>query len=248
MRLLLRVLRPGGELLLAADQAQALYARDEPWTDKTMSGFGFSGPWNELRVSHRLPVPLVQIMRDFLDEHCRVDAESSRPRPAVQQQLELNSTLRWVQCDRSAVTRQAARAVQQLVADGVHPGDIAYLVQNMQVGRDLTRRLSRAGPDPQHTFPPDKDPQDLRRRKFALNRDRGKTIGTTVQSFRGWESTAVVLVLTDGSRSGAASAYVGMTRVRASNHSFLTVVSAVDAYDAFARQHFRDGYTRAASS
>src|SRR5262249_41972526 len=58
--LLRKVLRPSGEMVLAADTAQDLYARSVRWTDGSLENAGFrGGNWFRLEGSHRFPPHLV---------------------------------------------------------------------------------------------------------------------------------------------------------------------------------------------
>jgi len=66
--LLRRVCREGGEMLLAADATQDLYRRSCHWTDESMRGAGFEGPWFQLDGCYRFPRELVPYLSRFAEE------------------------------------------------------------------------------------------------------------------------------------------------------------------------------------
>src|SRR5262249_27761801 len=66
--LLRRVRRDGGEMLLPADATPALYRRCCHWTDESMRGAGFDGPWFQLEGCYRFPRELVPYLRQFAEE------------------------------------------------------------------------------------------------------------------------------------------------------------------------------------
>ena len=63
-----KAVKPKGEMLLVADKTQNVYGTAESWTEKAMTGAGFSGPWKELRDSHRLPSNLTPILKAYSDD------------------------------------------------------------------------------------------------------------------------------------------------------------------------------------
>ncbi|MBM4419507.1 MAG: DNA helicase, partial [Chloroflexi bacterium] len=85
-RLLRRVVRrEDGEMLLAADASQDVYGRARAWTEESMRGAGFSGPWLRLEGSYRLPPSFVPHLRSYAQAYLRASVEDL-PEPV---QLEL---------------------------------------------------------------------------------------------------------------------------------------------------------------
>ena len=52
-------------MMLVADRAQDIYETGAFWTEEVMGGAGFSGPWNELKISYRMPPALTRLWPTF---------------------------------------------------------------------------------------------------------------------------------------------------------------------------------------
>lgn len=76
------VCKPGGEMLLVADETQDIYGTASSWTDDAMKGAGFSGKWAELEVSYRMPELALDMAANFaasyLPEGARIVPRSAQ--------------------------------------------------------------------------------------------------------------------------------------------------------------------------
>ena len=123
-----------------------------------MTGAGFSGPWKELRDSHRLPSVLSPILKAYSDDFLLpsgVDVDLPVPK-----QLEFNfeapPDLRWVQvCSEDLLTEvsfeEVRRHMQFLQEDTAIP-DIIFLVQDNSHGLKFVERCSQHNINVLHTF------------------------------------------------------------------------------------------------
>jgi hypothetical protein len=68
--------------------------------------------------------------------------------------------------------------------------------------------------------------EDGRRKKVAFYRGDARVKVTTIQSFKGWESRALVVQISEASDArGLALAYAGITRLKRDDHGcFMTVI------------------------
>jgi len=221
------VLKPGGEMLLVADRTQNLYGQPS-WTEEAMSGAGFAGRWLTLEGTYRMPVDLIPIAAEFgttyLPELDRQLPEITSDHPASFEAHE--PTVRnWVNVTRNEVVQAAANEVESLFRNdsGLSPSDIVVLADH-GIGGEIIDELVRRGNDAVAIFTPrDGDYRQSRKRGFWAGRPGIK--GCTVQSFKGWESRAVVCV---PQSKAELSLYVAMTRVKAapSRSAFITVVNS----------------------
>lgn len=238
-------LRKDGEMLLVVDKTQDVYGSASSWTDASMAGAGFSGPWSELEISERLPEEVARVASEFAREFLPRDQVSlpvARPR---QLQIPFPSacTLRWRQTSRKNVVSLAtnlARAVHEQVTDSVLSfADVALLVDNGSVGEEIVANLEDCNVKCLHTFGNDRD--RARRLKLHFYKGAERVKATTIHSFKGWEARSVVLVITQASSSEQLAAiYTGLTRVKDTIQSGLTVICSAAQLSDFGRDHFPD--------
>jgi hypothetical protein len=220
-----QVVRPGGEWLLSADRAQDLYQRNSAWTEAAMIGAGFTGTWSELHGCHRLPDNLIPMLRRFVEDLHLGDVDSL-PEESAQPELPIgNCVVQWVTTAAGSLREVLLSAVTRLV-DTALPilpwADICVLVQEEHVGLELVEDLKVfRGLRAVHVFDNTSDNRGRSKKAFWLGDSRVKV--STIHSFKGWESRAVVLALTV---PDSASAYVGFTRVKRHDlGSYLTIVT-----------------------
>ncbi len=221
------VLHPGGEMLLVSDATQDIYGQAASWTEEVMKGAGFVGPWYELGTSYRLPTQLAheatRFARQFLPESLVI-----APVP-VQTELGIEPCeLRWVQTDaaRDDQTLEEVLRLYKKDDDANRPtiADLTILVDSERTGKELVRRLNSLGIRTIHTFGDTNE--EARRKKVYFFMGDARVKVTTLHSFKGWESSTIVLSIGRASDVGALSCvYTAMTRLlRTPRGSHLSVV------------------------
>lgn len=224
------VCRPNGELLLVADPNQDVYGK-RAWTDEErMLGAGFSGPWTELRGSYRMPPDLTPVVAEFAQLHLSDwGANLVVPPDHPQSSDDFMPTIRrWVNTSRGeSCGARLGREVLRLLRDhpDLAPSDVVFLA-NHREGLEAVRVITEAGYQVNHIF--GTTPAEKRERKLRFWGSAGGVKGCTVQSFKGWESRAVVISVGWGGEPRRL-AYVGLTRVkgdRANRSAFVTVVNS----------------------
>ena len=234
-----KVCNSSGEMLLVADATQDVYGTARSWTDEAMTGAGFpGGRWAELKASYRLPPAALGVARDFASRHLPVDITDLPNRP--QGELELYPcNLRWVQvsAENSAqscadeILQMAPRATEDILAIS----DITFLTGNQNIGLTVVGLLEAKGVNVVHTFSADQ--KESRRRKMGFYMGDARVKATTLHSFKGWESRAIVIFVAENvDDQTAALIYTGLTRLkRHEKGSFLTVVSCAPALDDYGK-------------
>jgi hypothetical protein len=221
---------PNGELLLVADPTQDVYGQ-RAWTDEeSMIGAGFSGPWTDLRGSYRMPPDLTPVVAEFAQLHLGDwDVNPAVPYDHPQRPGRYQPTVkRWVNTERgeSCGERLGAEVVQLLNNNpDLAPSDVVFLA-NHREGLEAVKVITDAGYQVQHVF--GSTDAEKRNRKMRFWGSAAGVKGCTVQSFKGWESRAVVMSVGWGGEARRL-AYVGLTRVkgdRANRSAFVTVVNS----------------------
>lgn len=233
-QLLRRLCRPDGEMVLVADTTQDVYDKARLWTDQAMIGAGFSGRWNELPCSYRMPRPLLdlaaQYARTFLPAEGLIAPASPQGELATEP-----CRLRWVQVDSEAVPQtcvdEALRLITAEADAAIAVTDLTVLVDRIDVGVEVVNILNGRGIRTAETFALANEAGkaaggEERRKKLAFWKGSPRVKVTTLHSFKGWEGRTLIVGLTRGRTSrDRALIYSGLTRLkRHPAGSFLTVV------------------------
>ncbi len=225
-------LRRDGEMLLVIDPTQDLYGR-ATWADEQqMAGAGFDGPWTDLGGSYRMPGDLVGPANQFATGHlggARLSADVPADRREVVGSLG-GSIRRWRNVERVGdIGIEVGREVVRLLREHptLSPRDVAFLCEYHHDGVAAVAEIEAAGFAVHHIF--SRNPDDARRRrKYRFWPDADGVKGSTVHSFKGWQTPALVMGVGVEERSKRI-AYVAMTRVKAygdGRPSFLSVINA----------------------
>lgn len=223
-----KICRHNGEMLLVADATQDIYGTASSWTDEAMTGAGFSGGWAELKVSYRLPLLALDYAKKFAEQFLpsdMVDLPAS-----AQSELDVYPCkLKWVQT-RPELVSKICREELFLLAVDTEPNllsipDITFLSDTKQSGYGVIEEVGKKGVRTVHTFAIDK--KESRRQKVGFYMGDSRIKATTLHSFKGWESRAIVIFIGKSEdKKSRALIYTGLTRLkRHLDGSYLTIVS-----------------------
>lgn len=224
--LLRKVCKSGGEMLLAADATQDVYGTASSWTDGAMKGAGFAGNWMRLGVSYRIPSTLINHVREF-GNHFLPKTNTDLP-PAQQLELDLDPCrLRWVQvnhCNVHGIANQEVWNMLKHGKNGLSVSDLTVLVDSEALGQRIVSQISECKTRCIDTF--DQDKKQGRRKKLAFFMGDARIKVTTMHSFKGWETRALLICVERvNDDKSKALLYTGLTRLK--HHpsgSFLTVI------------------------
>ena len=221
-----------GEALIAADRQQNVY--DVPaWTEAAMSGAGFRGRWAELDHSFRLSPALSRLATQFVETFLPESEEHRPSSPAGE--LEFKTVLRWQQItDMESPSVACVTALLDILAqtkdDPVAVADLVCVVDSEEVGNEVVKALREKRFHVSDTFGTSNDEQERReesrRKKQAFYKGDGRIKVTTIHSYKGWESKALVVCITNASTPKSLSlAYTAITRLKRDDRGcYLTVV------------------------
>jgi len=226
-----KICKPGGEMVLVADATQDIYETAKSWTDEAMTGAGFSGSWAELEVSYRLPRALMEKASDFAIQF--LPQETMNLPKGNQLSLELeNCNLRWVHTEEASASEVCFEEILKMsIAEGAEPSaftDITFLCDSKNIGSLVVKLLNDKKINVINTYHP--DDQECRRQKVGFYMGDARIKATTLHSFKGWESKALVLYVGRSvNQKSMALLYTGLTRLKRSvEGSSLTVVSSAN--------------------
>ncbi len=239
-----QIVKPRGEMVLVADVAQDVYDRRTRWTERAMTGAGFTGKWVDLDYSYRMPTRLTELARRFAETYLP-ESDSPLPKAPAQQELDVDvSRLRWIQVSPARLPEACADAIAEMVVESRSDGtdwslafaDVVFLCDRIADGREVSRLLRERGIKIAGTYADDERERTRQKRHFFKGDARVK--GTTIHSFKGWEGRSLVLGVHAADSDRAKSlVYSGMTRLKAHPRgSYLTVVCAAPELAAFGAQ------------
>jgi hypothetical protein len=242
-QLLRRLCRPDGEMVLVADTTQDVYDKARLWTDQAMIGAGFSGRWNELPCSYRMPPTLLDLAARFAQAFLPPEGLIAPASPQGELATE-PAHLRWVQVDSEAVAKtcvdEALRLVVAKTGAAVAVTDLTVLVDRIDVGVEIVNILNGRGIRTAETFVLVNEAGnavggEARRKKLAFWKGNPRVKVTTLHSYKGWEGRTLIVGLTRGrTASDRALIYSGLTRLkRHPAGSFLTVVCCTENLSEF---------------
>lgn len=225
-----KICKKGGEMLLVADATQDIYGTARSWTDEAMIGAGFpGGRWAELRVSYRLPPTALQYARQFAKQFLPQDIVDLPSSPQAELDI-FPCKLRWVQTDRDHALDVCQKEILS-IAPSAEPKllaipDITFLTGSQKFGREIIGKIGTKGVKSVHTFGNNR--RESRRLKMGFYMGDARVKATTLHSFKGWESRALVLYVGHvADQRSMALVYTGLTRLkRHTEGSFLSVVSS----------------------
>ena len=227
------VCKEEGEKLLVADKTQDIYGTARAWTDEAMKGAGFSGNWSTLEVSYRLPPQLIDHAQFFAKQFLPNDLVDLPISP----QLELEiypCQLRWVQTNEEQAVECCVQEILKMPPlanrDILAIPDITFLVDRKDIGLEVITTLGKKGIKCLHTFDPDS--WESRRQKLGFYMGDALVKATTLHSFKGWETRALVVYTGHAfNERNKALTYIGMTRLkRHQKQSLLTIVSGIPEF------------------
>lgn len=221
-----------GEALIAADRQQNVYGV-EPWTEAVMSGAGFRGRWATLDHSFRLSPALCRLASLYVDRFLP-ESEEHRPIPP-EGEFEFKTVLKWHQIPLSGhAAKSCVNALLEILERSndapVAVSDLVCIVDKESIGKEIVYQLRQKKIRTIHTFG-DSDgkrerEEESRRKKQAFYKGDARVKVTTIQSFKGWESKALVVQISNASDPKALSlAYTALTRLKRDDRGcYLTVV------------------------
>jgi hypothetical protein len=233
--LLRQVLRPEGEMLLAADTTQDMYGRARHWTEESMVNSGFKGPWGELKGSFRFPEALVPHLRSYATRY--LPAKSTTLPEATQTDVLETVDLRWVQTSDERSLDQCVLAMRHLALEPapVAWADIVVLLETHERGLACVTRLKKMGVSAIHVFGESSSIQKKQKQAFWMGRESVKA--ATIHSFKGWEARAMVIQIGRAQTAEELGAvYVALSRLRRSQSgSYLTVVCSAPELESYGK-------------
>lgn len=230
-----KLVRKNGELLLCIDQAQNIYG-NTPIPEKTMVINGFGSGWVNLSNSYRMPLSVCKLATSFIEKFLP-DVNNLRPVPK-QDAIEFNTILEWRECNKKNIINETVEALLKIIPKSDY--SIAYagltcIVDRKTNGKEIVKALRDKNIKCIDTFANQSISE--RRKKMAFYKGSATVKVSTVNSFKGIESTSIVVQCTKAqSKEDLALFYSAITRVKKSDQGcFLTVVNCAPELNTYGK-------------
>jgi len=214
LELLVSLVRPGGEMVIAADYKQLIY--ETGMLKSSSANLPFRGRWRQIAdVSERLPGVLVPWLNQFARNH-ELGDDDDLPMVAKQQVIDFGSITRWWNSvSLEDALHRLVRLVQCLLDERSQSLEsIAVLVPSRDLGESVEDVLQKSfGVEAVYGIFGD----DAWRKKRGMYMGGGKLKVSTVHSFKGWDAETVILLWkSTGFNDSKQSAllYAGLTRAK----------------------------------
>ena len=235
-----KAIKQGGEALFVCDKTQDLYRTANVWTDETMEGLecGFTGRWMELTGSYRLPAGIIPILEDFL-KRFPYHGDINIPPPKITEDTDLFDKFRWVQVPSwKSPVDACIEEVERLRDDPDIP--TVYFLSGKKVGMQVVSELKQSEMDVLDTHA--EGWQQSRSKKFDFHPGCAEVCATTVHSFKGWETSHLVVHVDRINRyEDRTLLYTALSRLNKHlKGASLTVVSSCPELEQFGRDNFPD--------
>lgn len=236
--ILRRLLIEDGEMLLVADSTQDIYEQAKVWTEDEMIGAGFRGDWVSLEGTYRLPNVLISLVVDFAKRFLPSNVINE---PIEPKQLGIvfdQTILKWDQVGSlhpSILEAHILRMKEGLVkTQNISMNDLTILVQDSFIGEKVCLVLDKIGIKYTHIF--GNSVEEKRARKMAFYKGDTRVRVCTIHSFKGWESRAILLFINKAKEvHDYALIYTGLTRLKATESSIMSVVSSTASLDDYSK-------------
>ena len=233
-KILTKVLRKNGEIILVSDTTQNIYLRKKTnWTDLPMIGTGFKGNWIDLKESHRLPHSFIPYLSNFMKIFLR-DNEKIIPF-TLPSKTELDfypCHLRWLN-EKEDIANCCVIEMESLISKDTKRDraftDLTFITDSQKIGVNVVKKLNEKGIKTVHTYKLQGDKKySQKKRKMSFWKGVPKVKATTIHSFKGWEARLLVVNINHAKTLKDFSViYTALTRIKKHNlGSFLTVISS----------------------
>lgn len=205
VRFLKKLYSGHGEFLVMYDQMQDIYDRGLWITNsEDIKQIGFRGTPGMLTTSYRLPKLIIEKI-EIVKRYFHLVEEEKYPTIQAQQaeQLELFGgscfTRTYAAEERGNVAQNVYRAYAYLERRGIAPEDITILTLQESIGLDILRYFRQVCPTLNIVHVYDESAQKSynkrRKEKWKFQPGTGKLKISSYQSYKGWETPNVIIVL-----------------------------------------------------
>lgn len=185
-----KLVKEDGEAYLVKDGSQDIFENEKSWTDEVMKDSGFSGPWNELKETYRIPFFYIPKIKNFIDMHLSDDTNVNYPINEQEPDMFMECNTAWYQVNEAENHNLCIKTLIKMLplTEEFSYSNILFLTSVKRQGLKIVKDLENHGIEVAHTF----YNQD-RASKVSFELLNEKIKATTVYSIKGFEGPVIVL-------------------------------------------------------
>ena len=213
------------ELFIAADATQDYFGTsNKKWTDESMSGCGFKGPWRTLDNSYRMHPKAVKLAKIFIDSYLPRNPSINHPETTSEDNLELDLNERgkfsfmWSDCTKEKLNSLVCKSIKNINNKKETNAVILWLFKTPDesaIAKSITQALEADKKEESDYFyiqkTTEKSGVNSKANFFLQKGDLGLI---SSQSYQGLESHNIIIVLDYERKTNfvLSSIYVAITR------------------------------------
>lgn len=226
------------ELLLCFDEAQDIYSKGSEWARGAFSQLDFCDTAVHLKESRRMPPRLAAIANGFAYKFLNVAKGDFLQVPDTETVGQHCDDLKWVQCEKWDLEATAMTEIgalfdesEQSRRDRVSWTDVVVATRTRDLAFAVSTELEHRGMPVLCAFAGEIGSPEDQNAKSHFYKGRGRLKVSTIKSLKGFETTAMIVVIDSIPMAGADAAlrevYTAITRLKwREGGSSLTVVCA----------------------
>ena len=191
-----------GEILIVYDEAQDIYGHGV-WIEdpKQIKNIGFKGQVGKLRYSRRMPKEIINKI-ELLRKKLNIDEEEILIPKENYEEINFLSKISWINEENESLEKKMediGEEFDKLIRNGSKIEDITILTTNENTGIKIVKYFNERGIEVSHVYDMDgtKDIDKRRQEKFKFQGGTGRLKVCSFQSYKGWQTPNVILVLDD---------------------------------------------------
>ena len=191
------LLEKDGEFVICGDEKQNIYNRElESKKIKT----NIIGRWNELNESYRLEGKMISICKNFQKHFFGIEDEFATHTTRISL---FDPQIFYQSLETDEINIFVIKTVLKLIEDRVSYNDICIISTELSTSYDLSNILSKYDLPNYYT-------DSTKESKMNFRMNNGKIKLTSINSFKGWESNTIILII--GKKSTKELIYTGLSR------------------------------------
>ncbi|WP_214831040.1 nuclease-related domain-containing DEAD/DEAH box helicase [Exiguobacterium sp. s56] len=186
------------ELLVMYDKDQRIYEDAGLWIEDSeeIKNIGFSGKPGNLKYTHRLSSPVIQVVESLRRQMTITNYEIIERNPTYQLSFSDLKT-EWYNIPNELMIDKVIKVINDMKQDGISLEDITILTIEDKVGISMVKHFDKLNVRTSHTFDLTNHKNHGRKRYAKRSFQPGKNHLkiSSYSSFKGWEASHIVLVL-----------------------------------------------------
>lgn len=190
--------KTNSELLVMYDKDQRIYEDAGLWIENSeeIKNIGFSGKPGNLKYTHRLSPPVIQVIESLRRQMKITNYEMIERNPTYQLSFSDLKT-EWYNIPNELMIEKVVKVIKNMKEGGISLEDITILTIEDKVGINIVKHFEKLNVRTSHTFDLTNHKNHGRKRYAKRSFQPGKNHLkiSSYASFKGWEASHIIFIL-----------------------------------------------------